>query len=749
MTDAKGLPLTVALVAVGLTVGGLLVGYEPVGGDPDRLYRPLKMELGRLLGEGRLPFWSDRFGLGVPLVAESQVAAFYPPNWILYGALDVSTAYRLAMWLHYLALVGATYAYARRLGILPWGCALAAVAFTLCGFQTVHASHEPFYSALPFLPLALLCADCYVTDGSRVALALLAIVWGVQLTLGHFQLQMWTAALVLLTGGWRMLADGRPRRCAPGLVGALALGAGVAAVQVVLSWDYARFVGAANRPVSALMFYSYPPAHWTELAIPRMFQGLESVAGEMYWAGQSTSRYEAALYIGTVPLILAFVGLAARRSRAMQPWPLIVVVSFALATMPHWWPAGYEWLLQLPGLGYFRAPGRYTLITSLGLALLAGSGFDRAISSRRFVAGLVLAAVFATTAAICALWWAARSEAYLAASAGDLQRFVSLAALAWILSFCAVGGWRARKLGHGLVFVVAAMELGLLYYCGPVTWGRSVDLPEQSPVLRRLARESTVGTVAGDVDDLPVRANHSPTYPYLGMPLPPPNRALEFAKSRLAAADPSAVRLLRRLGVTHGIWTGPVPGSGSAVETLYEGPDEALDRLVYHAPGAPDRSQWHLVRYADVPPAVSVAVRVIDAGDLQTQLAQLTRAEFADTASFLPSDRPPDLPQPRARVGLVTRWDGLQGEIEHDGVCDVVIRRTYVPGWTARIDDGPEIPIVPVNGGLQSVRLSGSGRTHVALQYRPPRLTAAVMISVTSSSDRAPASRDEPTTTLQ
>src|SRR5439155_16023015 len=106
-------PLFLALILVGAVLGGLLVGYEPVGGDPDRMYRPLKSELARALHQGRLPFWSDRFGLGVPLVAESHVAALYPPNLVLYRALDVSTAYRLAMWFHYLALVATTYFYTR------------------------------------------------------------------------------------------------------------------------------------------------------------------------------------------------------------------------------------------------------------------------------------------------------------------------------------------------------------------------------------------------------------------------------------------------------------------------------------------------------------------------------------------------------------------------------------------------------------------------------------------------------------
>ena len=113
------------MTLVGIVLSGLLIGYEPTGGDPDRLYRPLKSELSRSLAAGELPFWSNRFGLGVPLVAESHVAAFYPPNLVLYRLFDVSTAYRLSMWLHYVALVATTYAYARTLKLSPWGSSLS------------------------------------------------------------------------------------------------------------------------------------------------------------------------------------------------------------------------------------------------------------------------------------------------------------------------------------------------------------------------------------------------------------------------------------------------------------------------------------------------------------------------------------------------------------------------------------------------------------------------------------------------
>ena len=312
-------PGLLVLLTVGIVVGGLLVGIEPVGGDPDRMYRPIKSELARSLRDFRLPFWSDRFGLGLPLAAESHVAAFYPPNWLLYRALDTPTAYRLSMWLHYIALAAATYAYARRLGLLPWGSALAALAFTLCGFQTIHSSHEPLYSALPFMVLALYFTEDFIDRGRVASLAFLALTWGAQLTLGHFQTQTLTAGLVIATGLWRSVQTGAGQR-ALGLVAGLGAGAGIAAVQLALSWDLATFVGSTNRSAEDLMFFSYPPAHWAELVIPRLFAGLPGGPEHAYWFTQGTTGYEACLYVGTIPLVLACLGLTVRDDRALAPW---------------------------------------------------------------------------------------------------------------------------------------------------------------------------------------------------------------------------------------------------------------------------------------------------------------------------------------------------------------------------------------------------------------------------------------------
>ena len=64
-------------------------------------------------------------------------------------------------------------------GSAPAGSAMAAVGFSLCGFQAVHAVHEPFYHLMPYLPLCLLLADRYAATGRPAWLA------GLAMRLGH------------------------------------------------------------------------------------------------------------------------------------------------------------------------------------------------------------------------------------------------------------------------------------------------------------------------------------------------------------------------------------------------------------------------------------------------------------------------------------------------------------------------------------------------------------------------------------
>lgn len=719
------IPWLAAVATVALWLGGLFAGYEPIGGDPDGMYRPIKGELARALRTGTLPYWSDRFGLGAPLVAESHAAAFYPPNLVLYRVLSVPAAYRLAMWLHYLALAAATYAYARVLGIAPWGGAVSALALSLCGFQASHACHEPFYHALPYLSLSLSMAERFMARGGVGWPAGLALALGAQMTLGHFQIPMWTAGLVVLTGSWRAVADGRPWRRAFGLMGAVAWAFAVAAVSSALTWELTRVAGF-DRPLKFLSNYSFPPEHWAQLALPGLFMGFKT-GSDRYWVRRVTTADEACLYVGTVPLVLAFVGLIARRDRALAPWRLLAPLGFILATMPRWWPDGFWALLHLPGFGHFRAPGRYTLLTCLGLSLLAGRGFDRLVSARRFWTGLALAAAFGAVAGAWGYSWLFRPDVRLWLGDHDRAYHLAAGAVAWGVALAAVVAWRMGRLGPWGPFAAAAVELGLLYYHSPTPWGWSVPLPQGSPALRRLMQEPEVGLVAGRLLNIPVRAGLTTAYPDLGITAPPPNYLLGPSVYPTPPA-PESLPWLARFGVTHGIWEGPTPFRRDA-EVLFLGEDRALNEVRTKDPSLSGPRVWRVERYPGAAPPAHVALRVREAADWYELYPALSKAEVRDEVWYGRVDRPPEGPGPRARSARLLRWDGRSGEVEHDGTCDLVIRRTYYPGWTARLDDGPEAPVARADGGLQAVRIPGAGRTRIMVRYRPRPLAAGATLS--------------------
>ena len=723
--ERLSIPLLAAVTVVALTLGGLLVGYEPVSGDPDCLYRPIKGELARALEQGRLPFWSDQFGLGVPLVAESHAAAFYPPNWLLYRTLNVSAAYRLAMWLHYLALVVAMYGYGRVLGLTPWGGALAGLALALCGFQMSHACHEPFYHLLPYLPLSLMLAERYMAAGGISHLALLALALGAQFTLGHFQIQTWTAGLVLFTGLWRSWADKRPWRRAAGLIVAVGWAGAVAAVQLLLTWDLTK-ASNFNRPLQFLTTYAFPPAHFAQLAFPSLYMGFVGGGKSPYWAIQRTSADEACLYIGTIPLILAFVGLRAANDRPLAPWRWLAIAGFVLATMHNWFPEGFRLLLHLPILGHFRAPGRYTLLTSVGLCLLAGRGFDRALSRREFWSGYILAAAFGVGAFGWSVYWSRWSDVHRALDEFRAAWFLVAGAWLWIVSLLVVAFWRIGRIPPAPVVLIAACELGYLYHHGTTPWGWAIPFPAQSPVFRALKKEASVGLIGGDLQNLPVRAGMRPAWANLGIVAPPPNYLLE--ETRLTTDHFDVRSRLRHFGVSHGVYDDSAPRS--LADIVFEGEDAILDSLLPGKVTTHLPRTWRIERYYGVFPEVRCARKALLMADWPEMYTLMSATEDPDQALFLEKDRPADPPGPRARNTRIVSWDGHSGEFEHDGTFDLVLRRTFVPGWTARINDGPEIPVVPVDGGLQSVRVPGQGVTRISVRYRPVWLARGAGISL-------------------
>jgi hypothetical protein len=447
-----------------------------------------------------------------------------------------------------------------------------------------------------------------------------------------------------------------------------------------------------------------------------------------YWGRQLTTPDEACLYVGSVGLIFASCGfVAGKHTRQLRIWRWLTPLGLLVATMPRWWPDGYWALLHVPALGQFRAAGRYTLITTLGLCLLAGRGFDYGLTAARFRAGVALAVAFGVGALAWGGIWSGSAEVLRTFDPHQRTRLLAEGSACWLAGLACVALWRAHRLSSRTLLVAAGCELAYLYHGGTTPTGWPVRLPAQSPVLSVLLARPQVGLVAGPLQDVPVRVGLTTAYPNLGIVAPPPNYLLEV--SMHATKDTPTINRLKTYGVTHGVYEGPTPLKRST-RLEYVGPDPALDAILPSGPTTRFPRQWRVENYADAAPAARCARRSRLVADWSVMYVELSMGYDPDEALYAAVDVPPDAPGPRAMFARVVRWDGRSGEVEHDGTCDLVLRRTHVPGWMARLDDGPEFRVGRADGGLQAIQIPGSGITRVRVRYRPPALTYGLLVSL-------------------
>lgn len=436
--------IAILLLAVALTVPfwwPLWCGYGFIGGDLYPYFLPQKTYLADRLHAGEFPLWNNLTGFGYPVLAESQTGAAYPPYLLAYYLLDVTTAYNVNHVLHYVLCFTGCWLFARSVGLKSGGSILLAVVFTY-GWFPPRACLEWAIVTGGWLPVALWCVERYVQTGWwRYAIGL-SVALGLQLLAGHFHLAFITQLLVVAYGLWRVRAGGGDSTSPARTVSfrslvplALSIVAGflIAAVALVPAWELKTrssraTVGSEHDP----SYGHLPPLYASQLVAPWLWYSpleigeddtLRTVAefgAPWHWFGPqrsldeslmqsragsltnvATNKVEAHLYCGLIPLLLASwwlclgavkttSGDAPSNTLRSERWFWVIVGALALI-----YATG--WLLpvarHIPGFNFFRGPGRYGIITTMAIAVLAGRGFDRLLRDRSAVAYVAIASV--------------------------------------------------------------------------------------------------------------------------------------------------------------------------------------------------------------------------------------------------------------------------------------------------------------------------------------------------------------------
>ena len=269
---------------------------------------------------------------------------------------------------------------ARRVGASFPAAIVAGVVFAFAPSRFFRIS-QLHLTAVQWIPFTLASLHAYVDTGRARDLRLAAVFFSLQaLTSGHGAVFLIVATLAFL--GYR-LAIGDPLDLARRVrdFGWIGLAALLPAFLVVLPYRDVQAEMGLRRGLG-----NWAPTAQSFLASPTHAQTwlISLVPG---W--RINERASAILFPGFLPVMLACLAFLRRPGQSTigrDPaifYVLLTLIALLLVSGPPFgmWPLVY-WL---PGMNFIRVPSRFMILATLGIAVLAGLGFDRAATlfSRR------------------------------------------------------------------------------------------------------------------------------------------------------------------------------------------------------------------------------------------------------------------------------------------------------------------------------------------------------------------------------
>ncbi len=372
------------LAPLAILVALVLLAFAPLAftdrilarGDTFSYFYPYWEARGAALAAGRLPLWAPELFAGVPLLANSQIGAFYPPNWPLSG-LPAPEAIRLSILIHLVWAALGAYLLARdALGVGRWAALLAAALFAAGGHVGAHIEQINQLQGLAWMPWLFLLLRRAIT-APVAGVPLLAIGLALQFFTGHTQ----TVFITSVGLGIYALCD-RRARALPTLAAAAALALLLAAPQLIPTIEMTEVSnrrGGLN-PNQATAFSLSPFV---------LGRGLLPSYDRLIFG-------EYVAYIGVIGLGLALLGALERASPSIVPpagprwarplpprwtWSILALTGLLFAFglyNPLYWA-----LASLPGFNLFRVPARWLALFALGTAMLAALGLERCLNGER------------------------------------------------------------------------------------------------------------------------------------------------------------------------------------------------------------------------------------------------------------------------------------------------------------------------------------------------------------------------------
>ena len=345
--------------------------------DAFRFFPPLKHYMAERLLAGELPEWFPYESLGRSFIASPMSGMFHPFT-LLYLALPVHEALRLATILSCVAAGVGAFALGRRLKFSRAAAVVAGVAFACSGYVASMTEAIVYLYSICLLPFFVVAIDLALSG--RVVWGVVAAgTWASVLLNGDMQYGYYYGFIALL---WSVMrTDGPKWKAVLRVLCIAAVAALVAGVQLAPSAvaflasdrsDPEAFHDIAvvwsTHPLRLLTLVIAPISQEVNMPdIAHFFFGSPPVGGSPagYWADS--------VYVGVPVLVLTFLG--ARFRQDLRPLVVLgaVAVWLALGRYGGLYDVFYH---TVPFWSAFRYPEKLMGVVSFALAILAGGGVD-------------------------------------------------------------------------------------------------------------------------------------------------------------------------------------------------------------------------------------------------------------------------------------------------------------------------------------------------------------------------------------
>jgi hypothetical protein len=415
--------LIVLAVATGLTYlfwELLWLGGGWIGGDMYSYFMPQKLVYQEALQRGDWALWNDVVSLGYPQHAESQTGVFYPFHLLFYSTLSLNDAYHINQLVHYIIAFAGMALLAQSFGLSLRAALLASLVYVYGWFPPRNCLEWAIIGGA-WMPWAIWSVNQFLTTRHWRYLIGLSVFVCLQLLPGHFVIGFLTIltslAFTLARLWWIPKFDAKqeapstsPLRRVPvflAVMGAVGCGFLLAGIQLLPTW-HLKQGSQRDNAVHDVAYGHLPPGYLSQVVMPWKWYGLapaerDNALNQMkvLTAHSATNQAEAHLYFGLIPLLLALLGLIpTKEQRPFTGRQRLFLWSLAILALTY----AFGWWLpitrHLPGFSFFIGPGRYGLITTLAIALLAAESADWwfgkiHLGTRTLVWGIVLALTMA------------------------------------------------------------------------------------------------------------------------------------------------------------------------------------------------------------------------------------------------------------------------------------------------------------------------------------------------------------------